>query len=64
MASRQRQLFEELGMLEEPVQEANPYETLGIDAEFAQNLLKEDPSGSTLQFVTGGMYRVLSRQNA
>lgn len=49
-------------MLEEPVQEVNPYETLGIDAEFAQNLLKEDPSGSTLQFVTGGMYRILSRQ--
>lgn len=49
-------------MLEETAQETNPYETLGIDAEFAQNLLKEDPSGSTLQFVTGGMYRVLSRQ--
>jgi hypothetical protein len=61
MAS-QRQLFEELGMLEERAEEANPYETLGIDAGFAQNLLKEDPSGSTLQLVTGGMYRILSRQ--
>lgn len=48
-------------MLDETAEEVNPYEALGIDAGFAQNLLKEDPSGSTLQIVTGGMFRTLSR---
>lgn len=60
MASRQR-LFTELGLLDE-TEEVNPYETLGIDAGFAQELLKEDPSGSTLRSVTGAISRVLSRQ--
>jgi hypothetical protein len=60
-ASKQRRLFEDLGLIDQPT-EANPYETLGLDQTFANNLLKEDPSGAALQFIAGALHKALSRR--
>ncbi len=60
MTSRRRQLFEELGLTtgEAPT---NPYNTLGLDPEFARKLLQEDPTGAALKTVTSGLHRALSK---
>jgi hypothetical protein len=59
--SKQRRLFEELGLVDQ-AQEANPYEVLGLDPDFAHNLLSEDPSGAAVQFVAGALHKALSRR--
>lgn len=62
MATRnQRKLFEDLGLLNqaEPI---NPFEILGLDPEFAKNLLKEDKNGGAVRLVADGLYRVLSKR--
>jgi len=61
MASRQRRLFKELGLLIETPQ-ANPYSELGLHPDLVGDLLKEDPSGEALRVIAAGMWRVLSRR--
>ncbi|HSX35768.1 MAG TPA: hypothetical protein VLH84_02430 [Patescibacteria group bacterium] len=43
-----KELLEELGLLVE-TEQPNPYKELGIDAEAARRLLREDPTGATLR---------------
>jgi hypothetical protein len=62
MASGRQKLFEELGLLESGEQVLNPLAILGIDPEFASNLLKEDKDGEALRFVATGLHRILSRR--
>ncbi len=61
MPPRRRQLFEDLGLMDETPQ-TNPYETLGLDGTFVDELLKEDAEGDAVRIVAGGMFRVLSRR--
>lgn len=61
MASRQSRLFEELN-LREVAEPTNPYEILGIDPDFARQLLKEDPGGDALKVFASGIHRILSRR--
>ena len=61
MPPRKRQLFEDLGLMEE-TPETNPYESLGLDASFVDELLKEDAEGNAVRIVAGGLFRVLSRR--
>lgn len=42
--------------------EANPYESLGLDTNFVNNLLKEDIEGDAVRIVANGMFRTLSRR--
>jgi hypothetical protein len=42
--------------------EVNPYESLGLDASFVDDLLKESAEGDAVRIVAGGMFRVLSRR--
>lgn len=60
MASRRDRLFEELGLLEEEEQ-VNPFEALGLNPDFARELLSEDRSGEAVRIAANGMYRSLSR---
>lgn len=61
MPPRKRQLFEDLGLMEE-TPETNPYESLGLDASFVDELLKEDAEGDAVRIVASGLFRVLSRR--
>lgn len=61
MPPRRRQLFEDLGLMEE-TPETNPYESLGLDANFVDELLKEDVEGDAVRIIAGGMFRILSRR--
>jgi hypothetical protein len=61
LASRQNEIFAELGVLDEP-EPVNPYVALGIDANFADQLLKEDRSGAALKSYSNGVYRLLTRR--
>jgi len=60
MASRGQKIFEELGFTQEQEVFVNPYSSLGIDPDFARQLLSEDKSGEALQSVVTSMYRALS----
>lgn len=57
-----KQLFEELGLLEEAQAPVNPYNSLGIDLGFARELLADDSTGETLRSVADGMYKVIARR--
>ena len=58
--SRQRKLFEELGLLSEPLP-PNPYDELGITQELAHELLTVDKSGETLRALANSAFRALHR---
>jgi hypothetical protein len=60
MASKRAKLLQELGLLAEDTK-PNPYGVLGLQPGFIHNLLREDPSGTTLRFITNGVARVLTR---
>lgn len=62
MASKQhRRLFEELGLLDQPAA-SNPYETLGLDPNFASEILKEKDGLATLRAATTALHRVLAKR--
>lgn len=46
----------------EETPETNPYESLGLDTSFVDELLKEDVEGDAVRIVAGGMFRILSRR--
>lgn len=62
MARKQhRRLFEELGLLDQ-TPPSNPYETLGLDPNFANEILKEKDGMATLQAAVTALHRVLARR--
>lgn len=62
MARKQhRRLFEELGLLDQPPA-SNPYETLGLDPNFASEILKEKDGLATLRAATTALHRVLAKR--
>lgn len=62
MASRKHhKLFEELGILDQSPP-FNPYETLGLDPNFANEILKERDGLATLRAAATALYRVLAKR--
>ena len=62
MATNRRKLFEDLGLMADGPEPTNPLSDLGVDQDFARELLKEDTNGQALKIMANGFYKVLSRR--